>query len=83
MLCLHVEIKTTLLNKLGITMGTLVRLSILMLLQMIVHGTLIVSRVVAMGANKGTIIILDVGVDHSVLLENLVTACINFFYKLL
>jgi len=65
-----VEIKTALLNKLGITMGTLMRLRILMLLQMIVHRTLIIGRVVAMGANKGAIVVLDVGVDHSVLLEN-------------
>ena len=65
MLGLHMEIKTALLNKLCITMGTLMRLSILVLLQMIVHGTLIVGSVITMGANKGTVLVLDVGIDHS------------------
>jgi hypothetical protein len=64
-----VEVKTTLLNTLELTMGTLMRLSILVFLQVIVHGTLIVGSVVAMGANKGTIVVLDIGVDHSVLQE--------------
>lgn len=77
------QVKTALLNTLELTMGTLMGLSILVLLQMIVHRTLIVGRVVAMGANKGTIVILDVGVDHSVLLQKLVAVFINFFYRLL